>query len=122
MTRGPPSSWWCRVAELLAGVSRRTAGAARLPDPQPDRLPDAASGSPWRTSVGVGLIEFIEIYVILTNVPVFGGMTFAQAALVFALANMGFSLADMVFGQFDAMPSHLRTGAARGDAGHDRCR
>jgi ABC-2 type transport system permease protein len=62
------------------------------------------------TSVGVGLIEFIEIYVILTNVPVFGGLTFAEAALVFALANMGFSLADMVFGQFDSMPSHLRLG------------
>ena len=62
------------------------------------------------TSVGVGLLEFIEIYVILTNVPVFGGLDFAQAALVFALANMGFSFADMVFGQFDAMPSHLRLG------------
>jgi ABC-2 type transport system permease protein len=62
------------------------------------------------TSVGVGLVEFIEIYVILTNVPVFGGLDFAQAALVFALANMGFSFADMVFGQFDAMPSHLRLG------------
>ena len=62
------------------------------------------------TSVGVGLIEFIEIYVILTNVPVFGGLSFAQAALVFALANMGFSLADMVFGQFDSMPSNLRLG------------
>jgi ABC-2 type transport system permease protein len=62
------------------------------------------------TSVGVGLIEFVEIYVILTNVPVFGGLDFAQAALVFALSNMGFSLGDMVFGQFDSMPSHLRLG------------
>lgn len=62
------------------------------------------------TSVGIGVIEFIEIYVILTNVSVFGGLTFPQAALVFALANMGFSVADMVFGQLDAMPSHLRLG------------
>ena len=62
------------------------------------------------TSVGIGLIEFIEIYVILANVPVFGGLTFAQASLVFALANMGFALADMVFGQFDAMPTNLRLG------------
>lgn len=62
------------------------------------------------TSFGIGLIEFLEVYVILTNVPVFGGMTLAQASLVFALANMGFALADMVFGQFDAMPSHLRLG------------
>ena len=62
------------------------------------------------TSVGVGLIEFVELYAILVNVPVFGGLTFAQAALVFALANMGFSLADMIFGQFDAMPTNLRMG------------
>jgi ABC-2 type transport system permease protein len=62
------------------------------------------------TSVGVGVIEFFEIYVILANVPAFGGLTFAQAALVFALANLGFSLADMVFGQFDAMSTNLRLG------------
>ena len=62
------------------------------------------------TSVGIGVIEFLEIYVILANVPVFGGLDFAQASLVFALANMGFSLADMVFGQFDSMPNHLRLG------------
>jgi ABC-2 type transport system permease protein len=62
------------------------------------------------TSVGIGVIEFLEIYVILANVPVFGGLTFAQASLVFALANMGFALADMVFGQFDAMPTNLRLG------------
>jgi ABC-2 type transport system permease protein len=62
------------------------------------------------TSVGVGVIEFTELYVILANVPVFGGLNFAQASLVFALANIGFSLADMVFGQFDAMPTNLRLG------------
>jgi ABC-2 type transport system permease protein len=62
------------------------------------------------TSVGVGVIEFTEIYVILRNVPIFGGLDFAQAALVFALGNMGFALADMVFGQLDAMPTHLRMG------------
>ena len=67
----------------------------------------------WLTvasSLGIGVIEFLKIYVILVNVPVFGGLGFAQASLVFALANMGFALADMVFGQFDAMPSHLRLG------------
>jgi ABC-2 type transport system permease protein len=62
------------------------------------------------TSVGIGVIEFSEIYVILANVPTFGGLGFAQAALVFALANMGFALADMVFGQYDAMPNNLRLG------------
>ena len=62
------------------------------------------------TSLGIGVVEFIEIYVILHNVPVFGGMDFGQAALVFALANIAFALADLVFGQLDAMPSNIRMG------------
>jgi ABC-2 type transport system permease protein len=95
------------VAELSVLASYRTLIGSRI------RSQTAYRTSFWltvATSVGVGLIEFIEIYVILTNVPLFGGLTFAQAALVFALANLGFSLADMVFGQFDSMPSHLRLG------------
>ena len=82
MMRGPPGGWWCRVAELTRRAGHRPTrvdqGAARLPDPQPD----AYRTSFWltvATSVGVGLIEFVEIYVILANVPVFGGLTFAQA-------------------------------------------
>jgi ABC-2 type transport system permease protein len=62
------------------------------------------------TSVAVGLVEFIELYVILANVPVFGGLNLSQAALVFALANAGFALADFVFGQLDTMPTYLRLG------------
>jgi ABC-2 type transport system permease protein len=102
------------VAELPrrpAGISRRESIGILLGSRI--RSQTAYRTSFWltvATSVGVGLIEFVEIYVILTNVPVFGGLTFAQAALVFALANMGFSMADMVFGQFDSMPSHLRLG------------
>ena len=62
------------------------------------------------TSVAVGLVEFIELYVILANVPVFGGLNLSQAALVFALANAGFALAELVFGQLDTMPTYLRLG------------
>ena len=62
------------------------------------------------TSVGVGMIEFIEIYAILSNVPVFGGLDLRQAALVFALAGVGFALAEIVFGQLDTMPTYLRLG------------
>ncbi len=62
------------------------------------------------TSIGIGVIEFSEIYVLLNRVPVFGGLDFAQAALVFALANLGFALAEVVFGQLDAMPAQLRMG------------
>lgn len=95
------------MAELSTAASLRVLLGSRI------RSQTAYRTSFWltvATSVGIGLIEFLEIYVILTNVPVFGGLTFAQAALVFALANMGFSLADLVFGQFDSMPSHLRLG------------
>ena len=99
------------VKPVPAGISRRQAIGVLVGSRI--RSQTAYRTSFWltvATSVGVGLIEFIEIYVILTNVPVFGGLTFAQAALVFSLANMGFSVADLVFGQFDAMPSHLRLG------------
>jgi ABC-2 type transport system permease protein len=62
------------------------------------------------TSFAVGVVEFVELYAILYNVPVFGGLNFRQAALVFALANIGFSLADLGFGQLDAMPINIRLG------------
>ena len=62
------------------------------------------------TSVAVGVVEFLELYVILANVPVFGGLNLPQAALVFALANVGFALAELVFGQLDTMPTYLRLG------------
>ena len=95
------------MAELSAPRSYAILVGSRI------RSQYAYRSSFWLTvasSVGIGVIEFVEIYVILTNVPVFGGLTFPQASLVFALANMGFALADMVFGQFDAMPSNLRLG------------
>jgi len=62
------------------------------------------------TSFGVGIVEFLELYAILYNVPIFGGLDLRQAALVFALANIGFSLADLAFGQLDDMPTNIRMG------------
>ncbi|HEX5908601.1 MAG TPA: ABC-2 family transporter protein [Propionibacteriaceae bacterium] len=62
------------------------------------------------TSVAVGLVEFIEIYAVFANVPIFGGLDLRQSALVFALANMGFALADVIFGQLDTIPTYLRLG------------
>lgn len=61
-------------------------------------------------SFGIGILEFTEIYILLTNTPTLGGLTFAQAALVFGLANLGFSLADLVFGQTDQIPRYVREG------------
>jgi len=62
------------------------------------------------TSIAIGIVEFIEIYAILTNVPVFGGLDLRQAAFVFGLASVGFALAELVFGQLDTMPTYLRLG------------
>lgn len=58
----------------------------------------------------LGIIEFLEIYVLLHNAPTLGGLNFVQAALVFALANIGFSLADLVLGQLDSIPTYIREG------------
>ena len=45
-------------------------------------------------TVGVGLAEFAEVWVIFHNVDVLGGLDFTAALLVFALSNLAFSLAD----------------------------
>ncbi|WP_026877677.1 ABC transporter permease [Jiangella gansuensis] len=61
-------------------------------------------------SVGIGLVEFAEVYVIFTNVDMLGELDFAAAMLLFALANLGFSLADMAVGHVDRLPVYLREG------------
>ncbi|TDE08893.1 ABC transporter permease [Jiangella asiatica] len=61
-------------------------------------------------SVGIGVVEFAEVYIIFTNVDVLGELDFAAAALLFALANVGFSVADMVVGHVDRLPAYLREG------------
>lgn len=61
-------------------------------------------------SFATGLLEFVEIFVLLTASPVYGGMTLPEATLVFALASLGFGLADLVFGQMDSLPAFIRDG------------
>jgi ABC-2 type transport system permease protein len=61
-------------------------------------------------TVGVGLTELAEVYVIFHNVPQLGGLSFAQALMLFALANIAYSLADMVVGHLDALPTYIRAG------------
>jgi ABC-2 type transport system permease protein len=61
-------------------------------------------------TVGVGLAELAEVYVIFHNVPVLGGLSFRQALLLFALANIAYSLADMVVGHLDNLPTFIRAG------------
>lgn len=61
-------------------------------------------------TVGVGLAELAEVWVIFTNVDVLGDLDFTGALLVFALSNIGFSIADMFVGHLDQLPAFIRLG------------
>lgn len=61
-------------------------------------------------TIGVGLAEFAEVWVIFHNVDVLGGLDFTAALLVFALSNLSFSLADMFVGHLDDLPRYIRAG------------
>ena len=61
-------------------------------------------------TVGVGLAEFAEVWVIFSNVDLLGGLDFTAALLVFALSNLAFSLADMFVGHLDQLPVYIRAG------------
>jgi ABC-2 type transport system permease protein len=61
-------------------------------------------------NVGIGLLEFSELYVIFSNVTVLGGLDLHATLLVFALSNISFSLGDLLCGHLDALPTYVRTG------------
>lgn len=61
-------------------------------------------------TIGVGLTELAEVWIIFHNVKILGGLDFTAALLVFALSNIGFSLADMVVGHLDTLPTYIRMG------------
>lgn len=61
-------------------------------------------------SLGIGVLEFIEVYVIFANVTVLGELDFSAALLVFAIANICFSLADSVAGHIHNLPWYIREG------------
>lgn len=56
------------------------------------------------------LTELVEVWVLLHNAPLFGGMSLTQASVVYGIAAVAFGLADMVFGQLDTINVQLRTG------------
>lgn len=61
-------------------------------------------------TVGVGLTELAEVWVIFHNVDLLGGLDFTAALLVFALSNICFSLADVFVGHLDLLPTYIRAG------------
>lgn len=65
-------------------------------------------------TVGVGLTEFAEVWVIFHNVDTLGGLDFTAALLVFALSNLCFSVADMLVGHLDSLPTYIRAGTIDG--------
>ncbi|MFT3876122.1 MAG: ABC-2 family transporter protein [Propioniciclava sp.] len=93
-----PVSWWFMVrtmvgARLRAQASYRSSFAADLV-----------------SQLILAATEFVEIYVLLHNAPVFGGMNLAQATVVYGLSCAAFGVADMLFGQLDNMHSFIREG------------
>ncbi len=93
-----PVTWWAMVqmmlgARLRAQASFRSSFAADL-----------------ASQLMLAATEFVEIYVLLHNAPVFGGMNLAQATVVYGLACAAFGVADMLFGQLDNMHSFIREG------------
>lgn len=65
---------------------------------------DGLSQLLWSTT------EFVELYVLLHNVPVFGGMALAQASVVYGLCALSFGLADLAFGQLDVLNRRIKSG------------
>jgi ABC-2 type transport system permease protein len=61
-------------------------------------------------SVLVVLLDFVELYAVLRQVPRLEGLDLGEVVLVFGLASTGFSLADLVIGQIDRVTDHVRTG------------
>ena len=62
------------------------------------------------SSIGVGVVELAEVYVMFHNVPLLGGLDFSAALLVFGLSNLAFSIADLVTGHLDEINDWLRLG------------
>lgn len=54
--------------------------------------------------------EFVELWVILSQVGVLGGMTLAQVAVVYGLGALAFGLADLALGEIDGLNEQIRSG------------
>ncbi|PWH07044.1 ABC transporter permease [Brachybacterium endophyticum] len=54
--------------------------------------------------------EFLELWVILSQVDVLGGMTLPQVAVVYGLGALAFGIADLLFGEIDGLSTAIRSG------------
>lgn len=108
-----------------------SSGAARagLPDPA-DRPVSTArmvrtlygsrirSQATFRTSfvtdvLGQVLIvgtEFLELWVILSQVSTLGGMKLSQVAVVYGLGALAFGIGDILFGEIDGLSTQIKSG------------
>jgi len=70
----------------------------------------ASFGFELLAQVGVGLIDFTEIYVVFHQVRALGGFGFAEVGLMFGFATAGFAFADLAVGHVEGLPTYVRTG------------
>jgi ABC-2 type transport system permease protein len=54
--------------------------------------------------------EFLELWVILSQVSTLGGMNLTQVAVVYGLGALAFGMADMFFGEIDGLSSSIKSG------------
>ncbi|GAA1314998.1 MAG: ABC transporter permease [Brachybacterium tyrofermentans] len=54
--------------------------------------------------------EFLELWVILSQVSTLGGMTLPQVAVVYGLGALAFGIGDMLFGEIDGLSSYIKSG------------
>nr|WP_209903242.1 ABC-2 family transporter protein [Brachybacterium sacelli] len=54
--------------------------------------------------------EFLELWVILSQVSTLGGMTLPQVAVVYGLGALAFGMADLFFGEIDGLSTAIKSG------------
>ncbi|MEY8656292.1 ABC transporter permease [Brachybacterium paraconglomeratum] len=54
--------------------------------------------------------EFLELWVILSQVGVLGGLTLSQVAVVYGLGALAFGIGDLFFGEIDGLSAQIRSG------------
>ncbi|MFT3887900.1 MAG: ABC-2 family transporter protein [Arachnia sp.] len=93
-----PVTWWFMVRTMLGARIRAQAGYR------------SSFAADLASQLVLAATEFVEVYVLLHNAPVFGGMNLAQATVVYGLSCVAFGIADMTFGQLDSMHAFIREG------------